>query len=384
MKNKAIVIGGNHYNTLGLVRSLGSRGISVALLLENCTRRSSEVVRSKYVGQVIEVNGAPDILDTLRNEFIQEENKPVVFAASDTCAQVVDSNFEELSKKYHLFNARRENSRVGYYINKSNTFPVAERCGLRLIKTIYGNGSCEIPKGIKFPCILKGDNSVISAKNDLSVCNNYDELSARWRPGVDFLIQEYIRKDYELDIVGVSFENGREVFFPTVVRKVRDEIYAQSMSVRVDDVSEYPDLPVEAIKAFVKEIGYEGLFSVELLHSGSKFYFLEINLRNDGCACVCAKAGVDFAYLWYLYATGRDYKAAMSRVKLRNHFRTLHDADIYNVFFGKTKFLTWVKDLYRADAMIMHDWHDLGPTIGMVKTFVRKMMGKLIGVVTRR
>ena len=49
IRNKAIVIGSDHYNTLGVIRSLGEKGIPVYLIL--ITQNEGFVDKSKYVAQ---------------------------------------------------------------------------------------------------------------------------------------------------------------------------------------------------------------------------------------------------------------------------------------------------------------------------------------------
>ena len=48
-KYNIIVIGGDHYNTYGIVRSLGEEGINSDVLILGCMGKDSFVMRSKYV-----------------------------------------------------------------------------------------------------------------------------------------------------------------------------------------------------------------------------------------------------------------------------------------------------------------------------------------------
>ena len=52
---------------------------------------------------------------------------------------------------------------------------------------------------------------------------------------------------------------------------------------------------INSISNLIRTIGYVGLFSVEMMHckTDEKFYFTEINLRNDGAESFVTKYGAN-------------------------------------------------------------------------------------------
>ena len=76
--NKAIVIGADHHNTLGIIRSLGEKGVIVHAILLDCT--TSFVSKSKYLRDVAYSSShASELADLLiqkyKNETPQNNNQ---------------------------------------------------------------------------------------------------------------------------------------------------------------------------------------------------------------------------------------------------------------------------------------------------------------------
>ena len=87
-KCKAIVIGGNHYNTLGVIRSLGEMGVPVYLIL--ISEKGGYVSKSKYIVNSWYVDNSEDaIINVLSNNFINEECKPVIIPTSDFAMKTI-------------------------------------------------------------------------------------------------------------------------------------------------------------------------------------------------------------------------------------------------------------------------------------------------------
>lgn len=58
---KVIIIGNAHHNTLGLVRSLGEKGIRPILLLEPCDLRFCCVRFSRYIAKIHYLKSVEDV-----------------------------------------------------------------------------------------------------------------------------------------------------------------------------------------------------------------------------------------------------------------------------------------------------------------------------------
>ena len=116
----------------------------------------------------------------------------------------------------------------------------------------------------------------------------------------------------------------------------------------MDDIRDYPDLNVDKLKEFIHELKYEGIFSVEVLACGGKYYFLEVNLRNDGCAWIYTAAGVNYPHLWALYGERQLNTDNMEQQTATTPLFLMSQDDIYNLLEGKVSFVQWLKDFHKA------------------------------------
>ena len=375
---KVIVFGNSHHNTLGLVRSLGEKGIRSILLLEPCDLKFCCVRFSKYIAKIHYLKTLEDGLRVLREEYWDEKDKPIALNAGDPSMSLLDAHYGELKEHFHIFNARGEQGLINYFMDKANQFPIAEKCGLNIIKTWHLNAAKDLPSDLTYPCLLKGNNSTGSSKADMFICTCREELLSCMHEGVDYLVQEYIDKDCELDIMGFSWNHGNEVFIPAVVRKVRETLTRQSDYIRLEPVSDYPALSVDAIEAFVREVGYEGIFSVEMIRRGGKFYFLEMNLRNDGVGWLYTKSGANFPYMWVQYCNGDLSRKSLATAKLRMPLTLMQLWDVLNLKAGKVPFRQWIKECLGADAHFLFDAKDIKPFLYLIHIFCRQGMKRAL------
>lgn len=369
--NKIIVFGVNIQNTLGLIRSIGEKGMRVILLLEPYPKGSCYVKYSKYLEKVHYLSSTEQGLEILQKEYWNEPEKPILLFGGDPPICLIDKYYDELKSKFFIFNAGRS-GRINFFMDKINTFPLAEKCGLSTIKTWYIKDIYDLPKDITFPCLIKGNNSTESTKMDMYICHNIEELKNRLRAGAEYLVQEYIEKEYEINAVGLSYNHGKDIFLPAVVRKIRDEIHRQSGYIRLDEVKNYPLLDVSAIQKFVAEIGYEGIFSVEFIYSNGKYHFLEINMRNDGCGYLYTAAGINYPYLWVLFNQGKLTKEVLDSVQYKTPYYLMHEDDIYNMFEGIVPIKQWFIECIKADAHFIMNWRDPMPFIVSTLIHVRQ------------
>lgn len=382
--NKVIIFGNSHHNTLGLVRSLGEKGIRPILFLEPCDLRFCCVRFSKYIAKIHYLKSLEDGLRVLREEYGKEAEKPIVLNAGDPSMCLLDAHYDELKEHFCIFNANGEQGRINFYMDKSNQFPEAEKCGLNLIKTWRIKDPTNLPTDIAYPCLIKGNNSTSSSKEDMYVCQDRNDLVLHLKDSGEYLVQEYIEKDYELDIVGFSWNHGGDVYIPAVIRKIRDDIHRQSAYERLEDSKDYINLDFEKIKALVRVIGYEGIFSVETIFHNNKYYFLEINLRNDGCGWLYTVAGANYPYMWYQYCTEgiADNTNYGGQLKIPSYMMSAED--FHNCYEGKVPLIAWIKQWLTAEAHTIRDGHDIKPYLYLLFIFVRQAVKRVFKIIFRR
>lgn len=358
--NRVIVFGNGLDNTLGLVRSVGEAGYLVDLLLVSNEPHGWYVQYSKYLNVVHYLHTQAEGIAVLLEKYAGEVERPIVLFAGDPAVCEMDRRYAELKGSFYFFNAG-EPGRINHFMDKINTFPLAKCAGLKLIKTWHVVDVNDLPHEISYPCLIKGANSTTSNKGHMCVCHSATELHDSLCVGIEYLIQEYIQKDYELNLVGLSWNHGECFFAPAVVRKLRDDLHRQSVYIRLDDVKAYPDLDMVAVRRFVKSLRYEGILSIEMIKSRGAYYFLEVNLRNDGCGYLYTVAGVNYPALWIKYCRGELTSDVIASVRAKTPCVLMSWGDMYNMLEGRVPFIKWFWQFISADAHFVMNKKDVKP-----------------------
>lgn len=131
---KAIVIGNDCYNTLGVIRSLGEEGVPVYLIL--ITGGKGYVNKSKYIVQswlIDEPN--THLLPILEKISNGKTEKPVIFPVTDEVVRIIDNNLAHLTKKYVVPNINNTQGRVATLMIKRVMNETAGEFGFAVPKT---------------------------------------------------------------------------------------------------------------------------------------------------------------------------------------------------------------------------------------------------------
>ena len=189
-KHKFIVIGYEHYNPLGVIRSLGENGIHpIVLMLKSDVKIAS---KSKYIGKLYCVDSNEEVYTLLLREYGNEKVKPFVIPCDDNITELFDHKYAEVKDKFYVANAG-EADRISHYMNKYVLCDLAKRHGLNVAKSwVVKKG--EIPNGLVYPLITKPLTSYPNWKADYRVCNNEQELKQAYSEikGTDLMLQQYI------------------------------------------------------------------------------------------------------------------------------------------------------------------------------------------------
>lgn len=352
-----IVFGEEHYNPLGIIRSLGRKHIKcVAIIKKNVFRLAS---KSKYISKLHLVDSIQEGYDVLLSEYGNEKNKPIVFTSDDQITSFLDQRYNEIKNKFIFYNAGKEN-RIGFFMEKDNLNELAVKHGLTIAKSwIVKPG--DIPRDIKYPIITKAIISTIDNwKDDVFICNNKEELMNAYKNirSKKVILQQFIDKKNELCYDGFSYNKGNNVCFAIASNyiNIKKEAYSNYMIVKN---AEYPELE-NKIRSMIKEIGFEGIFSVEfLIDKDDNYYFLEINFRNSTWSWAATKSGINMPYLWSqaMIDNKKDdipvnkfkpFKAMAELVDFNDRVKT-HEISIFNWFFQmlgcKCKYFWDIKDI---------------------------------------
>lgn len=373
VKNKAIVIGGNHYNTLGVIRSLGEKGVPVYLIL--ISEKENYICKSKYVTKFWQViKSEKEIINVLLNNFDDEEFKPVIMPTSDFGVEVLDKNFNLFKNKYILPNIDNLEGKITYLMNKKIMNEIAFESGLTVPKSFeveLNNKEICLPEEIIYPCIVKPLSSIDGKKEDIVVCKNELELKKSLLDlKQDYhivLIQEYIYgpDSKMIEIIGCVTTNGKEIIIPAIIEKIREyPLMAGSTSYALA-TTESQYINNNNIHAFMKKLNYTGIFDLEFKYANGKTYFIEINFRNGAPGYALTKRGINIPYIWYLEATGQNIDNINKKISENFNFM-MEVRDFRHVLKGDVKIYSWIKDLINTKVFLFFNFKDMKPAISRI------------------
>lgn len=348
MQRKSVIILGDSFNnTLGLIRSLGEAKAEVILILIGHDRLF--VSSSKYISQLHRVESLAEVEPILR-----QYSGEILLCTNDKAAKWIDDNEPRLSTR---FTTPMRGKHLGDLFEKPTQCAMAEKFGITVPKSrIYTRGSA-FPEDIEYPILLKPADSNAGEKSDIHICHNkaeVDEALKQESSCTTYIVQEYIQKEYEINMIGVSTDHG--VVIPGGIKKIRHypTTYSPCSYGRFMSASDL-GVDVRPIQDMVEAIGYRGPFSVEFLRKDGKNYFMEINFRHDGLAYAATAAG---ANLPQMYLQGKP---------LPYHVRPTYmmdlSTDYCHVKDRTLNRLTWFRDFLRTRCQLNFNPRDPMPTI---------------------
>ena len=154
MDNEVIVIGGSHYNTLGVIRSLGEVNIKVYAIITN-KNKYAYIKKSKYLKNydIIEEN-EEEIKKILLSKY-SNHNKAVLIPTSDFAALFIDKNLNELKNYFVVPNIDNKQGKMEELMNKYNQFNLAKKNNIKIAETFELDLNKIDEDKITYPNILK-------------------------------------------------------------------------------------------------------------------------------------------------------------------------------------------------------------------------------------
>lgn len=358
-KHKFILLVGDHYNPLGVVRSLGEAGIKpIVILISN---RPHLINVSKYPQIVHKVNSPEEGLELIFRLYGNERKKPFLYSCSDDVCNLLDHNYNRLIDKFYFFHGK-EQGIVSYYLDKSNINNIAMRSGCNVLHFEVVNKG-ELPKNLRYPVMTKAINSTLYAwKNEMHICNSKEELLEAYKSmrSNKILVQEFIKKKTELCLDGFSFNDGKDVFIPYYTNYLRfsDMSYGAYMIIRPFNNEEV----FYSIKEILREIGYTGIFEVEfLVDEKDQNYFLEVNFRNSTWSYAYTYGGFNMPYLWAIGTLAGSIE--ISNIIPKDEMIAIAEEEDYEMMVktGRLRLIDWLKDFFAADCYYLYNQKDPMP-----------------------
>ncbi len=373
-KINAVVIGGLHHNTLGVIRSLGETSecdIQVLLLGDNLSS-SNFISKSKYVKQekMDSVPTSDKIVPWLLTQAKDGLHR-VIVCCSDEVAEVVINNYDLLKGHYWLPSSIMPITKL---MDKEEQSLLAQACGLRVPVGIVVNKS-EPFDWNEYPCIIKPIKSAVGAgKNDIKICANKDELfkSLDSIKAEIIQVQKYVHKKMEFQLIGCSLNAGKEIVIPGYTNILRQPPNTNTGYLIYSPIEQF-SYDREAVFRFIREIGYSGLFSVEFIRDDNDTdYFLEINMRNDGNGYCVFSAGVNLPFIWCYYQIHKE----LPNISLSFEKPVYFIPDFVDVQLGirEKGIWGWFIEFLKAESHAVYNTKDMKPFWHQAKLYVRRIL----------
>lgn len=384
---RIFIFGGDHHNTIGVVRCIAQANPTIEIDVIVRTNTSKCLTKTcKYITRIYPVASQKEGLDILLKNCSSKE-KHMLICCSDGAAEIVDSHLDELQQFYYLQNAKNEKGRIVYFMDKEHITELAEKCGFTVPISYVMNTNEQVSAEIIYPCLTKPLVSIGGHKSDIITCSDKDSLikalhSIKAGGCESVQIQQYIEKEYELSIVGCSLKGGEQLILPGIIRKIREyPVKRGSSSFAVMLPWTMYEFDLKPVYKIMHELCYTGLFSIEFLHCNGKDYFLEVNLRNDGNGAVSSADGVNLPNILLNSFLDKNIKGEKTVIDKPIYFMR-DEFDLVHVLEHRLSLSDWIKDLKRTTFFLLYDKKDKGPfnkrRMSIIKNIVKHIIGRKI------
>lgn len=378
ISNKVIVFGFNHLNALGITRSLGEAGIKPICVLYG--PKSGMIFSSKYPSKLVHVETVKDGLELIIAKFSDENEMPIIICSNDDTASIIDRNYSNLKKIFHLPNAQGD-GRITALMDKSIISDVAAQFGFTSPKSVLIDKNDSIPEDVVYPCFTKSSMTIKGGKKDVFICNNRIELADALKKvrSDKILLQQYIDKENEICLQGLSINSGKQIYIPFVERFFRFTENEFGGYVYFEKFEKQKEEFRNKIQKLIEETQYSGLFSVEfLVDKNSNLYFTEINFRHDGFSYFTTTGGANLPYVWCKSIVND--RLDISDISLRDYFVGMNELTDFFQFVKtrKLSFVKWLNQCLKADSHLLYNRRDLGPFLHAIGDYMRIAFDKYL------
>lgn len=379
VRGKALIIGGEHQNTLGVIESLGQKGVSSLVVIIGPIL-NGYVLKSKYIecGKICKSD--EDAVAAIKFFLSNEQKKIVAIACSDDAANILDKHYYELCQLLVIPTVKEAGSLIAW-TDKDKMTETAKRLGITTPAS-WLISDAAIPEDIVYPCVIKPITSVKHGKAGFAKCANKDELQAYLdakKDGEPVQVQQFVEKDFEFQFIGCSLNSGEEVIIPGRSHIERTTGFNNITFLRYGQNDSSFNDTVALSEIFVKETGYSGLFSIEYMRGkDGKDYFLEMNFRNDGNCIAVTSAGTNLPFIWYLYSSGGDYKGELAKSEVKTVYLMPEFSFLLSMLSGEVPLREWLADRKKTTCLLTKFEDDIEP----YKEYCRIMKPKVfLGII---
>jgi len=367
----ALVLGSD-FKSLGVVRSLGRRGIPCAVV--DSLPRSAWF--SRYVARRFRWRGhlcGPAFLDFLLELAVREDLTGwVLIPGQDEALELVAQNSDRLSHAYRLVTQPWELLRWAHDKRLLNL--AADEVCLPHPHTWYPGNEDELQQlDVLFPAIIKPASSIDLqyrlGRKALPALDR-DELAASYRvaarvvPPEQIMVQEIVPADGQYSVAAFCVD-GR-IASAMTARRTRQFPIDYGLGSSFVEAVEVPGLIAKAEKLLFR-LRISGMVEVEFIRDSrdGEHKLLDVNPRPWGWHTLCIAGGLDFPFMTYELAFGRLPAAVLPAYGLR-WIRLLTDAPagLQSIRAGILTPGAYVHSLWGRNVFSVFDLRDPMPSVG--------------------
>jgi D-aspartate ligase len=377
VKNVGAVVLGGDYQGLGIVRSLGAKGIPVCVIDDelSISRYSRYCTRFIKVPHLRDGRIAVDRLLELASRRGLEGW--VLYPTREELVAAISHHRAELSEVFRVPTPDWEC--VKWAWDKRNTYQLARKLGIPIPATHYPENidqlaevdGCEPPFALK-PAIK--EHFFYATKAKAWRANSHAELRTLYQKAAELagngemMVQELIPGGGSQQFSYCAFfRDGEAVGKMTVRRRRQHPLEFGRASTYVETIDE-PILE-EYSERFLREINYYGLAELEykLDPRDNRYKLLDVNARTWGYHSLGAKAGVDFSYLLYADQMGLDVPPSRGRPGIAwMRLTTDVPAAVVSLLHGETDWKNYLRSIRNCNVDGVFSVNDLAPGLAEI------------------
>ena len=371
----ALVIGGDHPG-LGIVRSLGRRGIPVYVLedqhsISQFSRYATRVIRAKDLRD--EQKTVESVLDVGQRFGLKGW---VLFPTRDETVAAFSRHRSRLAEFFRV--TTPDWDCVQWAWDKTNTHILAKKLGIPAPETWNPKSSDELralysrlPLAIK-PAIKENFFYATGAKawraNTPDQLNRLFEKANRQIKPEEIMVQEIIPGDGDCQLSYCAFFRDGHTHSSLVATRMRQHPHEFGRAATYVESIELPEIE-ELAERFLKAINYYGLVEIEFKQDprDGQYKLLDVNARTWGFHSIGFPAGVDFPYLLYADQVGEPLarcrgKSGVGWLRLITDLPTA----VPGIFLGKVAISSYFRSLRRTRVESVFCPEDVLPSLAEV------------------
>ena len=372
----AVVLGGD-YQGLGIVRSLGAKGVPICVIDDELSISRYSRYCTKFV-KVPHLRDGRVVVDRLLEYAARLGLEGwVLYPTREELVAAISHHRGELRNVFRVPTPAWEC--VKWAWDKRNTYQLARRLEIPIPATHYPESvdhlaefdHCAGPFALK-PAIK--EHFFYATKAKAWRANSHSELRTLYRKASKFtgdgeiMVQELIPGGGTQQFSYCAFfREGRALGKMVVRRRRQHPLEFGRASTYVETIDE--PLLEEFSERFLRAIDYYGLVEVEykLDPRDGQYKLLDVNARTWGYHSLGAKAGVDFSYMLYADQVGQPVSACKGIPGMAwMRMTTDLPASAMALFHREIDLKTYLRSLRDCDLDAVFCMSDLAPAIAEV------------------